>query len=148
MKAKDLMKLDLTSVSDTARLKEAAGLLAKTHLSGLPVVNDKNQVIGFISERDIIAAAFPETILTKTPEIISLANLSLIVKKLSSKGNLKVKDYLSHELYHVGEETPLHDIIELMLEKNLKRLPVSRDKQLVGIIERATLSRVALEQGL
>ncbi|MFH1347192.1 MAG: CBS domain-containing protein [Candidatus Margulisiibacteriota bacterium] len=142
------MKLDLTSVSETALLKEAAGILAKTHLSGLPVVNDKNQVIGFISERDIIAAAFPETILTKTPEIISLANLSLIVKKLNGKGKLKVKDYLGHELYYAEEETPLHDIIELMLDKNLKRLPVLKDKQLVGVIERAAISKVAMEKGL
>jgi CBS domain-containing protein len=148
MKAGDLMKRDLATVREDSLLRDAAGILAKTRVSGLPVVNGQNEVIGFISERDVIAAAFPESIELKTPEVISLSNISLIVKKLNCKGADRVRDHMGPELYYVEEGSPLPDIIELMLDKNLKRLPVLRDKQLVGIIDRAAVSKAAMEKGL
>ena len=148
MKARDLMRPDLTTLSEDSLLKDAAAALARTEVTGLPVVNNQNEVIGFISERDIIAAAFPESIPIKTPEVISLTNLSLIIRKLSSKGTDRVVDHIGPQLYYVKEDASFHEIVELMLDKNLKRLPVLRDKQLVGIIERAAVSKAAMEQGL
>ncbi|MFC1540643.1 HPP family protein [Candidatus Margulisiibacteriota bacterium] len=148
MKARDLMKSDLTTVSADSLLKDAAGLLAKLEITGLPVANSQNEVIGFISERDIIAAAFPESLTLKTPEVVSLTNLSLIVRKLNSQGTDRVDDHIGPRLFCVKEEADLHEIVELMLDKNLKRLPVLRNKQLVGIIERAAISKVAMELGL
>ena len=147
MKVKDLMSRDLTSVQDEAPLKEAAMLLSQNELSGVPVLNEANQVIGFISEKDIISSTLPNGLQIRNPEVVSLADLSQVVKRLSRVGKAKVKDYMSETLIFVTEYTPLSKIVELMLEKDLKRLPVLRNKRLVGIIERTTLSKLAMEEG-
>jgi CBS domain-containing protein len=146
MKAKDLMSRDLTSVREEAPLKEAAAILSQNELSGVPVLNASGQAVGFISEKDIISSTLPNGAHILNPEIISLANLSQVVKKLSRVGAARVKDYMSETLYYVTEDAPLSDVIELMLEKDLKRLPVLRDKKLVGMIERANLTKAALEE--
>jgi CBS domain-containing protein len=146
MKAKDLMSRDLTSVREEAPLKEAAALLSENELSGVPVLNASGEVIGFISEKDIISSALPNGLQISNPEVVSLADLSQVLKRLGRVGKAKVKDYMSETLIFVAEDAPLSKVIELMLEKDLKRLPVLRDKQLVGIIERTTLSKLAMEE--
>lgn len=132
---------DLTSVKANAQLKEVVKILSKNALSGVPVVNEKNEVIGYISEKDIIVSVFPESLKFENPEIISLEKLAPHIKKLSRRGASIVGDYMSETLYSVTEDAPQSDVIELMLAKNLKRLPVIRDKHLVGVIERATVSK-------
>ncbi len=49
---------DLTVIEERSSLKEAAQLLDERHLSGVPVINKKEEVTGFISEKDVIAAVF------------------------------------------------------------------------------------------
>lgn len=147
MKAKDLMSRDLTSVQDEAPLKEAAMLLSRNELSGVPVLNASGEVIGFISEKDIISSTLPNGLQIRNPEVVSLSDISQVLKRLSRTGKAKVRDYMSETLLFVTEDTPLSKVIELMLEKDLKRLPVLRNKRLAGIIERTTLSKLAMEEG-
>jgi CBS domain-containing protein len=146
-KVKDFMTRDLTSVTEDTPLKEVAELLALRELSGIPVVNKENEVTGFISEKDIISSIFPEQVKIENPDVIGFTNLSQVVKKLTQVGQAMVKDYMSKTVISVKEETPAADVAELMLQKDLKRLPVVRNKRLVGIIDRASLSHILLEEG-
>jgi len=146
--AKDLMRSDLSSVRPETLLTEAAALLFKKEVSGLPVVNLKNEVIGFFSEKDIITSAVHNGLQILNPEVVSLADLTQVINKLSRIGGPKVEDHMSKTLYCAAEDTPLQDVAELMLGKDLKRLPILKNKHLVGIIERTGLSKLALEEGL
>jgi len=145
--AKDFMTRDLTSVTEEAPLREVAELLSLHALSGVPVVNKENIVIGFISEKDIVTSIFPEKLRLENPDMIGFHNLSQLGKKLSLVGQALVKDYMSKEVHTVSEEATLADVAEIMLQKDLQRVPVTRHKRLVGIADRSTISSILLEEG-
>ncbi|MFH1361628.1 MAG: CBS domain-containing protein [bacterium] len=147
IKVKDFMTRDLTSVTEDTSLVEVAEILSLRSLSGIPVVNKNNEVTGYISEKDIITSIFPEKVKIENTEVIGFNNLSQIVKKLTQVGQAMVKDYMSKNFSAVKEETSAPDVAEIMLHKDLKRVPVVRNKKLVGMVDRSSLSRILLEEG-
>jgi len=146
-KVKDFITRDLTSVTEDTPLKEVAELLSLRELIGIPVVNRENEVTGWISETDIIASIFPEKVKIENPDVIYFMNLSQVVKKLTQVGQAMVSDYMIRNVYRVKEDTPASDVVELMLHKDFKRVPVVRNKRLVGVVDRSSLSRILLEEG-
>lgn len=146
-KARDFITRDLTSVTEDTPLKDVAELLALRGVPGIPVVNNENKVTGWISERDIISSIFPEREKIENPDLIGFMNLSKVVKKLTLVGQAKVADYMNKHANTVKEDTPAADVVEIMLHKNLKRLPVVRDNRLVGIVDRVSFAHVLLEEG-
>ena len=146
-KVKDIMTRDLTSVTEDAPLVEVAELLSLRSVNGIPVVNMQNEVKGWISERDLITSIFPEKVKIENPDLIGLSGLSQVVKKLGQVGQAQVKDYMSKDINAVKEDTLAADVAELMLNKDLKRVPVVRNKRLVGVVDRVSLAHLLLEEG-
>ncbi len=146
-KVKDFITRDLTSVTSDTPLHEVAEILSWRGLSGVPVVNDNNEVIAFISEKDIISHIFPEQVKIENPDLIRIDNLSQIVKKLTSVGEVLVKDYMNENIICATEEMPIADVAGIMLKKGIKRLPVLRNKRLVGVVDRANLTKALIEEG-
>ncbi|MBT9439136.1 MAG: CBS domain-containing protein [Desulfobacterales bacterium] len=146
-KVRDFITRDLTSVTEDTPLREVAELLSLRELIGIPVVNRENEVTGWISETDIIASIFPEKVKIENPDVIYFMNLSQVVKKLTQVGQAMVRDYMIRNVYRVKEDTPASDVVELMLHKDFKRVPVVRNKRLVGVVDRSSLSRILLEEG-
>lgn len=146
-RVKEFMTLDLTSVTEDTPLKEVAEVLSLRGINGIPVVNMKNEVTGWISERDLVTSIFPEKIKFENPDLIGFMNLSRVVSKLTQVGQARVKDYMSRTFHPVKEDTLAADVAELMLHKNLKRVPVLRDKRLVGVVDRVSLAEILLKEG-
>jgi len=146
-KVKDFLTRDLTSVMPDTPLKEVAEILSWRGISGIPVVTENNEVIAFISEKDIITSLFPEQVKIENPDVIRIGNLSEIVKKLTAVGEAVVRDYMNENIICAKEETPIADIAGIMLKKGIKRLPVLRDKKLVGVVDRANLTKALIEEG-
>ena len=110
MIARDIMTRDVITVGSTATVKEAAQILTQQQLSGAPVVNQQGQIVGVVSEADIVA----------------------------NKGR-QVKDIMSKNVCSIGEETAVEEIAALMMTRKIKRLPVMRGEKLVGIVSRADI---------
>jgi len=146
-KVKDFISRDLTSVTENTPLRDVAEILSWRGLSGVPVVNGSNEVIGFISEKDIITSLFPEQVKIENPDMIRMDNLSQLIKKLNTVGEALVQDYMNKNIICASEETPIADIAGIMLRKDIKRLPVLRDKRLVGVVDRSSLTRALIETG-
>jgi len=146
-KVKDFITRDLTSVTEDTPLKEVAELLSIRELIGIPVVNKKNEVTGWISETNIITSIFPEKVKIENPDVIHFMNISQVVKKLTQVGQAMVRDYMIKDVYFVEEDTPASYVVELMLHKDFKRVPVVRNKRLVGVVDRSSLARILLIEG-
>jgi predicted transcriptional regulator len=120
MIARDIMTRKVCTIQPDASAQEAAQLLDEKRISGLPVVNANNQIIGIITEADIISKV--------------------------DKAGLLVADIMSHEIISVSEETPVGEIALLLTERKIKRVPVVQDDKLVGIVSRADIVH-AVAQG-
>ena len=119
MIARDIMTSKVCTVRPEASALEAAQLLDKWRISGLPVVNEENKIIGIITEADIIS-------------------------KVDREG-LRVSDIMSHEIIAVSEETAVGEIAMLLTERKIKRVPVVSDGKVVGIVSRADIVHAVAE---
>lgn len=116
MFAKDIMTKDVITVSPTASVRNLAMTLIKNQISGAPVAGKNGKIIGVVSEADIVA-----------------------------KKGKDVKTIMSKNIISVTEDTAVEDIAKLMTTHRIKRLPVMRGQDVVGIVSRADIvSAIAL----
>lgn len=138
IKAKDIMVKDVISISPDAPLSEAIDKMSLHGVSGLPVTDDE-RVIGVISEKDILSAfGLQEKNLF---EIFSFC-LKGKIESLNLE-TYQVREFMSSPAITVKKDTSLSQIVKLMREKNINRLPVvDREGILKGIISRNDILRV------
>lgn len=142
-KVKDIMIRDITAVKKDTTLRELAKLLARRRVSGLPVVDADQKLVGFISEADIINSFMPSY--TRGAEVF-LPNFVELTRKMSKAGEKQVLDYMSEKVASVSEEDDIYTLSDLMLGKNYKIVPVVREGRLVGLVSRTEVFRDLMEE--
>ena len=120
---KDIMKTDIVAVSPETPIYEALNLLAKHKISGLPVVNKDMNVVGILSEKDV---------------------LRLLIDK-NNAVNKTVDDYMSRNVVCFKENDSVIDICKFFLGSFVRRVPIIRDNKLIGIVSRRHIVEVILE---
>ncbi|MEM2954785.1 MAG: CBS domain-containing protein [Candidatus Nanoarchaeia archaeon] len=150
MKLSEIMTKEVTTVPPDMSVKEVAKKLFEMQISGLPVVDNEGRVVGMITEKDIIATALPKFIEDKDMVDFSyILNEEPFRKNIAEFENLKVRDIMRKDVLCVSEDTPVPEVARLMLTKKVRRIPVLRDKKLVGIIARSDIVKViAKEAGI
>ena len=135
VKARDIMTKKVVYVYKQTSSREVAEVMAKNNVSGIPVIDDGEQVVGIISENDFLSHMGKK-------EIKSFMNI--IALCLEDKGclampisNQNAEDIMTSPVITANEETPVSDIVNLFAQKNINRVPIlSQDKKLVGIVSR------------
>lgn len=145
-KAKDIMSTPPISISGEKTLKEAIELLAEKQISGFPVVDERNKVIGIISDTDIIRYSQKLSIVTHTSlsgwvsPYIDVDDLASMRKGYDLFGKTKVKEIMTKKVFSVHEDADAPDVAKLMNRRNINRIPVvNNDGSLVGIVTRADM---------
>ena len=139
MKVKDVMTKDVLTVRPDASLKDAAMLLAERRVSGLPVVDPRGEVVGVISEGDIL---FKETG-QRPKEGILERWFSLPLQEFQSKLAARtVQEAMTAPPMTIRPNRPVAEAAKAMIDQAVNRLPVVDDAGvLVGIVTRADLVR-------
>lgn len=119
MIASDIMTRKVITIHPEASVQEAAQLLDQFRISGIPVVNATGDLIGIITEADIISKVNRYGLL--------------------DQDGLRVADIMSRSVTTVDEDTPVGDIAMLLSERKIKRVPVVRQGRLVGIVSRGDI---------
>jgi CBS domain-containing protein len=150
MLVKDVMTADPVVVSADAPIREAAGLLRKHRIGGLPVM-DGGELAGVITESDILSLmetpGISDDLWLPSPlEIIEVPireaiNWKHTQKALSHIGDQPVRSVMSSPAITIGEDEDIDAAAALMVKKRIARLPVVRSGKLVGIIARADIVR-------
>ena len=138
--AKDVMTEKLISVTPDTSLKETSDRMAAHGISGVPVIDERNSVVGVISEKDF---------LFHMGEKKTRSTMEVIAQCLSSKGCVAVsmhtgfaKDIMTSPALTVFDDTPVFDIASIFAVKNINRVPVlDQNGHLVGIVARADIFR-------
>jgi CBS domain-containing protein len=140
MRVKDVMTTEVLTVRPETTLKDAAALLAERGISGLPVVDLGGQVVGVLSEGDVLFKEMGQRA-AKRPFVDRL--LSLPPSDLEAKVSAAtVGEAMTAPALTIGPRRPLTEVAGTMIERGVKRLPVVDDSgNLVGIVTRADLVR-------
>lgn len=112
MKAREIMTSNVISVRDTNTVEDAARLLARHRISGMPVVTSEGVLVGLVTEYDLIA----------------------------KQGEL-VRDIMTSQVVSVGADIEVEEVAHLLANQRIRRVPVLDNGRLVGILSRADLVR-------
>jgi CBS domain-containing protein len=143
MRAADVMTKHVITVAPNVTVQAVAALLSERGISGVPVVDEVNRVIGMVSEGDLIHRQELGTERRgKRPRSWWLQSAAdqRAIDYIKSHGR-SVADVMTREVISVSETTELADVATLLETKGIKRVPVVNDGKLVGIISRANLVR-------
>ena len=149
MLAKDVMQRQVFTVLVDTPIKDIAALMLKHNISGLPVVNDFNTVLGVVSELDLMRKGL-------RPNELNLWQICLFGitndKKLHDHEDALRKymantaeDIMTSPAITVDEMDDLETVGNLMFEKRIKRVFVTRKGSLVGVISRSAFTKLLLD---
>ena len=120
--AKDMMTSPAIHISPEATIREASDTLTSYNISALMGIDENRTLKGYISRQMVDRAIF----------------LGLEMRP--------VKEYMNVEFYHVGPETTLNRIQDLIIANKVRILPVLQDSQLIGVITRTDLLNILIER--
>ena len=115
-KVKDFMAASLITLSPDMEIMQAISILLKNRISGAPVQDSMDNLVGILSEKDCLKVA-------------------LEAGYNDSRGG-KVSDYMTRKVTTVNADDSIIDVAKMFIETPLKRLPVILDNRLVGQISR------------
>jgi CBS domain-containing membrane protein len=138
VKARDIMTRPVLVVQADATLVQTASLLAEKNISGVPVVDGSNQIIGVVSEKDFLknmgsdaGESFMEVIAN------CLNNNGCVAAPIRAK---TAGDLMSHPAVTARENISVADIAALFAARRINRLPIVDEKnQPVGLVARSDL---------
>lgn len=128
LRIKDVMAQPVISVAPNSLIEDALDLMLTNSISGLPVVDENKRLVGLISEFDILM------LLDEDPDEFRLIE--------------PVVNLMTAEVDTIDEEQPLQTAAKLFWEGSLRRLPVLREGELVGMVSRRDVVRVIRQERL
>lgn len=137
---RDVMTRNVVKVREEADINEVTTLLSENRISGLPVVDGQDRVIGMITEADVLAMAG-----MKKGHAFKDILRHILGEPLPShnSGSKRLKDVMSSPAITTGPESDIRDVALTIDEKRIKRLPVVDEQgRLIGLISRADIVRV------
>ncbi len=139
MQVRDVMTPNVISVKTDESILRAAQLMLQNRISGLPVVDANNALVGIITEGDFLRRGELGTARHRPKWLEFLMGPGRLATEYVHQSGRKVAEVMTPTPYAVGEEDTLEVVVQLMERHRIKRLPVVRDGRMVGIVSRANL---------
>ncbi len=108
--AKNIMTKEVLTVTPSTSVRKLAILLTKNNISGVPVRDKNDKIVGIVTQADIVG-----------------------------KKGKQVKAIMSKKIISVKEETPVEEVASLLTRHRIKRVPMMRGDKLLGIVSRADI---------
>jgi CBS domain-containing protein len=139
MRAHQIMTKRVITVAPDTTIVDAANTMLRQHISGLPVVNAAGKMVGINSEGDFIRRAEIGTQRRRMRWLKFLLGAGKDASDFVREQGRKVGEIMTPDPCTVSEDTLLEDIVRTMEKNSVKRLPVMRGSQIVGIVTRSNL---------
>ena len=139
MQAKDIMTTSVVTVSPDTTVPEIAKLLLERRISAVPVIGEAGQLLGMVSEGDLMRRSENETERHRSWWLGLLdAPEQTAFDYIKSHGR-HASDVMTRDIVTVGEDAMLEEIADQLEKHRIKRMPVLRDGKMLGIVSRADL---------
>ncbi len=118
----EIMSKDIVSVTPDMPVSRVIELLVENDITGIPVVDLAGQLVGIITEKDVIG-------------VLSEAEIA----------SGKVRDYMTEEVVHFDVDGDLIPLCESLVNYHFRRVPILSEQRLVGIVSRRDLIKYIIE---
>ncbi len=142
MKAQDVMSVRVHTVRPEDPVSKAVALICRHRISGVPVVDKPGDLVGLISERDILQAMYPDK-----PELKRRRGASGKGGRLRELELLRAADIMVRQVITAPPEADLLLLASLMATRKIRRIPIVRGKKLVGIVSQGDVYRGIFQGG-
>jgi CBS domain-containing protein len=139
MRAHQIMTRSVITVTPETTTVEAANTMLHRHVSGLPVVDAAGKLVGIVSESDFMRRNEIGTQRKRGRFLKFILGPGQAATEFVHEHGRKVAEIMTPEPLTIAEDTTLEEIVALMEKNHIKRLPVMRGDQVVGIVSRANL---------
>jgi CBS domain-containing protein len=143
--AGEIMSSPVVTVRPETPVRQIVELMAQSRISGLPVVDDDQRVLGVVTEADLLEKEdrpFPE------PPLVSWHSRSLRLERMLGRyrkaTGTVARDVMTENLITAAEETNVQELAHLMLRHQINRILILREGRLTGIVTRADVLKVFL----
>ena len=146
MKVREIMTSDVITVRRDTPVNDIAELMSERDISGVPVVDESNHVVGIITELDMIV----RNTRLELPAFIQILDLARIPlerpghyrDRLRHMLGTQAADIMTENVVTVSPDAQVEDLAEVMVKRRLNPVPIVEHGVLVGIVSRADLIRM------
>jgi CBS domain-containing protein len=149
MRAEQIMTTDVTTVHADTTIEEVARLLTTRRIGSVPVVDDDHRVMGVVNDEELFTSelGIPFSAVRAPVLFEKWARPERAAEIYANARRNKARDVMSLEFMCVDTNDSVGHITQLMVERNLHRVLVTRNDRLAGIITRLDLIRMLADSG-
>ena len=123
LEAKDIMTRNVVCIKKDTLVVDAIRLMSKNNITGIPVVEDDMTLAGILSEQDVIR----------------------LFHTYEDEKNRTVNDFMTQPAIHFEEEERLLDVCYCLRDNSIRRVPVTSNGKVVGVISRSDILKCILQ---
>lgn len=139
MKASEVMTARVVTTTPEASVEDVARTMLRDRISGVPVLDANEQLVGIVTEGDLLRRAEIGTERSRSRWLQFVVSPGRLAQEYVDAHARKVGEVMTRDVVSVGPDTPLAEVVALMESRRIKRMPVLAGGKLVGIISRADL---------
>jgi len=148
MKVKEIMTKKVVTVPVKATLIQAAKVLLDSNISGAPVVNEENNLVGIISEKDLFKALYPSHAEFYDSPGLWL-DLDAVEERTVESADKPIIDLMNKDVVTVNDNSSLMQVGSMMLVRGIHRVVVvSQEGKIDGIVTRRDIYKNILTKRL
>lgn len=132
---RDVMTQRVYRVAPEAPLRELVALMSEHRLRAVPVVGEQREVLGLVTDRDLLRYLMPHVIRIGAENEVARGGPGAIASGATAR------DVMSRAVMCISEDQPLAEVANIMLSKDVERLPVVSEGQLTGFLTRGDIIR-------
>ena len=143
MLVKEIMTTDLHTLTSDNTVKEAANLMLDKNISIIPVIDSDNKLLGVVTQSDFIGkkVEVPHAIMGIKQIFGETFHSKNVEDVFAAVRDKKLGDVMTTNLKTVTPEETLNHVLNVLINNNLKRIPVVEGDQLVGVITRRDIMK-------
>ena len=139
MRAHQIMTRNVITVSPETSIVDAANIMLRNHISGLPVLGPSGNLVGIVSESDFLRRSEIGTQRKRSRWLQFFASPGRLAEEFVTERGRTVGDVMSCNPVTAEEGTTLDELVALMERHDIKRLPVLSHGRLVGLVTRSNV---------
>jgi len=145
--AREIMTGNVITVTRETTIRELAELFTSHKISSVPVVNDRGDLIGIVTETDLVEqdkSLHIPTVISLFDWVIYLESGKKFEKELNKMTAQTVGEIYSDKVHTISPDAPVSEVADIMSSEKINAVPVVEGRKVIGIIARIDLIKTMI----